>query len=110
MLGDIDQFKQINDGLSHAAGDQLLKQLQNVYTKNCAMATAWRGWGGDEFVILLQNAQKFESVVAVAEKLIKCVKKPVQLNETTVHISMSFGTALYPTDGNENVTTSSTEL
>ncbi|MES2823018.1 MAG: EAL domain-containing protein [Pseudomonadota bacterium] len=101
LFGDIDHFKQINDGLGHAAGDHLLKTIAKRLHKELRSGDSVARLGGDEFVILLQNTQKFESVVAVAEKLIQCVKKPIQLNETTVHISMSFGIALYPTDGDD---------
>lgn len=101
LFGDIDHFKQINDGLGHEAGDQLLKIIARRLQKSLRHEDSVCRLGGDEFVILLQDVTKFEAVVAVADKLIKKVKKPVKLGNNRVHIGMSFGIALYPTDGND---------
>jgi len=101
LFGDADHFKQINDGLGHEAGDQLLKIIARRLQKSLRHEDSVCRLGGDEFVILLQDVTKFEAVVAVADKLIKKIKKPVKLGANRVHIGMSFGIALYPTDGND---------
>lgn len=101
LFGDVDHFKQINDGLGHEAGDQLLKIVARRLQKSLRHEDSVCRLGGDEFVILLQDVTKFEAVVAVAEKLIKKLRKPVRLGSNRVHIGMSFGIALYPTDGND---------
>ncbi len=101
LFGDIDHFKQINDGLGHEAGDQLLKIIARRLQKALRHEDSVCRLGGDEFVILLQDVTKFEAVVSVAEKLIKKVRKPIKLGTNRVHVGMSFGIALYPTDGND---------
>ncbi len=101
LFGDIDHFKQINDGLGHEAGDQLLKIIARRLQKTLRHEDSVCRLGGDEFVILLQDVTKFEAVVSVAEKLIKKVRKPIKLGSNRVHVGMSFGIALYPTDGND---------
>lgn len=101
LFGDVDHFKQINDGLGHEAGDHLLKIIARRLQKSLRHEDSVCRLGGDEFVILLQDVTKFEAVVAVADKLIKKVKKPVKLGNNRVHVGMSFGIALYPTDGND---------
>lgn len=101
LFGDVDHFKQINDGLGHEAGDQLLKIIARRLQKSLRHEDSVCRLGGDEFVILLQDVTKFEAVVAVAEKLIKKIRKPVRLGSNRVHIGMSFGIALYPTDGSD---------
>lgn len=101
LFGDVDHFKKINDELGHEAGDQLLKTVARRLQKCLRHEDSVCRLGGDEFVILLQDVTKFEAVVAVADKLIKEIKKPIKLGENSVHVGMSFGIALHPTDGND---------
>lgn len=101
LFGDLDHFKQINDGLGHEAGDQLLKIVARRLQKCLRHEDSVCRLGGDEFVILLQDVTKFEAVVSVADKLIKKIKRPIKLDNHRVHVGMSFGIALHPTDGND---------
>lgn len=101
LFGDLDHFKQINDGLGHEAGDQLLKTVARRLQKTLRAEDSICRLGGDEFVVLLQNVAKFEVVVTVAEKLIKKISKPIRLGNNKVHVGISFGIALYPTDGDD---------
>jgi len=99
LFGDLDHFKQINDGLGHEAGDKLLRIISRRLKKGIRRGDSIARLGGDEFVILLKDVTRFESVVAVTEKLIGSIKKPIKLYGTTIHIGMSIGIALFPTDG-----------
>jgi diguanylate cyclase (GGDEF)-like protein/PAS domain S-box-containing protein len=99
LFGDLDHFKQINDGLGHEAGDLLLRTVARRLSKCLRRGDSVARLGGDEFVILLKDVNKFEAVVTVADKLIKRIKRPVRLGTQIVHVSISFGIALYPTDG-----------
>lgn len=99
LFGDLDHFKQINDGLGHEAGDQLLKIIARRLFKALRKEDTVARLGGDEFVILLHDVNKFEAVVTVAEKLLQKINKPIRLGDNRVHVGMSFGIALYPTDG-----------
>ncbi len=99
LFGDLDHFKQINDGLGHEAGDQLLKTIARRLFKALRKEDTVARLGGDEFVILLHDVNKFEAVVTVAEKLLQKINKPIRLGNNKVHVGMSFGIALYPTDG-----------
>jgi diguanylate cyclase (GGDEF)-like protein/PAS domain S-box-containing protein len=101
LFGDLDHFKQINDGLGHEAGDLLLKTVARRLQKALRQEDSICRLGGDEFVVLLQDVTKFEAVVTVAEKLIKKINKPIRLGNNKVHVGMSFGIALYPTDGDD---------
>jgi diguanylate cyclase (GGDEF)-like protein/PAS domain S-box-containing protein len=101
LFGDLDHFKQINDGLGHEAGDLLLKTVARRLQKALRHEDSICRLGGDEFVVLLQDITKFEAVVTVAEKLIAKINKPIRLGNNKVHIGMSFGIALYPTDGDD---------
>jgi diguanylate cyclase (GGDEF)-like protein len=99
LFGDLDHFKQINDGLGHEAGDLLLRTVARRLSKCLRRGDSVARLGGDEFVILLKDVNKFEAVVTVADKLIKRIKRPIRLGPQIVHVSISFGIALYPTDG-----------
>lgn len=101
LFGDLDHFKQINDSLGHEAGDQLLKTVARRLQKTLRHEDSICRLGGDEFVVLLQDITRFEAVVKVAEKLIKKINKPIRLGNNKVHVGMSFGIALYPTDGDD---------
>lgn len=101
LFGDLDHFKQINDSLGHEAGDVLLKTVARRLQKTLRSEDSICRLGGDEFVVLVQDVTRFESVVTVAEKLIQKITKPIRLGTNKVHVGMSFGIALYPTDGDD---------
>lgn len=101
LFGDVDHFKRINDGLGHEAGDQLLKTIARRIQKTLRTEDSVCRLGGDEFVILVQGINKFEAAATVAEKLLKKINKPIRLGGNKVHVGMSFGIAVHPTDGND---------
>lgn len=101
LFGDLDHFKQINDGLGHEAGDILLITVARRLQKALRHEDIICRLGGDEFVILLPDIPRFEAVVTVADKLLQKINKPIRLGKNRIHISMSFGIALYPTDGDD---------
>jgi diguanylate cyclase (GGDEF)-like protein len=106
MFVDLDDFKNINDTLGHAAGDQLLKaaamRLKAVIRPGDKIARL----GGDEFTILVEEAQSREEVATVAERVIDTLKKPFMLGEVErqhfVHASV--GISLFPVDGADGQT------
>ncbi len=104
LFGDLDHFKQINDGLGHEAGDLLLRTVARRLQKALRRGDNVARLGGDEFVVLLQDVNRFESVVSVAEKLIQAIHRPIRLGRDLVHVGISFGIALYPTDGDDAAT------
>lgn len=101
LFGDLDHFKQINDGLGHEAGDILLITVARRLQKALRHEDIICRLGGDEFVILLPDVPRFEAVVTVADKLLQKINKPIRLGKNRIHVSMSFGIALYPTDGDD---------
>lgn len=101
LFGDLDHFKDINDGLGHEAGDTLLKIVARRLQRGMRRGDSAARLGGDEFVVLLQDVEKYESVIVVAEKIINKINKPIKLNGNIVHIGISIGIVLYPTDGDD---------
>jgi len=96
MFLDLDRFKEVNDSLGHAVGDQLLIDLA------AAMSDCLRGedtlarLGGDEFVILIENVVGNESVDAVIEKLKLVFPWVVSSGSHRIEVTVSIGVAIFP--------------
>ena len=98
---DIDNFKEVNDSLGHAAGDQILVE----FAKELAAET--RGYatlariGGDEFALILPAADSTEAEKA-ADRLINLLRgRAFQVGAHAIHIQVSVGIALYPDHGTD---------
>jgi diguanylate cyclase (GGDEF)-like protein len=106
MFVDLDDFKNINDTLGHATGDQLLKaaalRLQAALRPEDKIARL----GGDEFTIIVEAAQTREEVVAVAERIIETLRTPFVLSDGTRQHSVhaSVGVSLFPENGTDGET------
>ncbi len=118
MFLDLDRFKNVNDSLGHQAGDVLLQQvavrLQECLRPGDYVGVARSGTpmpsdllarlGGDEFVILLTGIQRIEAVEQVAQRILKAIARPFQIEGHTVSIGCSIGIALYPQHGSDEET------
>lgn len=101
MFLDLDRFKVINDSLGHFVGDRLLvevaKKIQHKLTKNDVVGR----WGGDEFVIVIQNPNDLNSVEGLAKEIISALSLPLIAAGHQLHISTSIGIACFPQDGED---------
>jgi diguanylate cyclase (GGDEF)-like protein/PAS domain S-box-containing protein len=97
---DLDQFKVVNDTFGHVMGDELL-QLVSDRIKRCVreVDTVAR-FGGDEFVILMQDVTDLEAPVTVASKVIAEVTRSFSLYQREIYIGASIGITVYPDDAN----------
>ena len=101
---DLDNFKEVNDGLGHDVGDELLQAI------TARLRAAVRGGdfvariGGDEFCVLLQDIAVPREVAAVAEKLLHELGKPYRVGEHDVSCGASIGIACVPRDGDDVAT------
>jgi diguanylate cyclase (GGDEF)-like protein len=99
MILDLNDFKAINDGLGHLAGDRLLaimaKRLRDRLRETDTVARL----GGDEFAILIEDLAKPEHAALVARKLLDTVAPPASVDGQEVSVTASLGVALYPRDG-----------
>lgn len=98
---DADRFKQINDTLGHAMGDDLLRliasRLKNTLRPSDAISrsrgdaqTAAR-IGGDEFVVVLEGIRSSEDASSVAQRLLDALSKPYVIEGNQIHSSASIG-------------------
>lgn len=99
MFLDLDGFKEINDSLGHASGDELLKQVAQRL-KDCLRATdTVARFGGDEFTITIAAVSHRNDVVVAANKIVEEVARPYVLDGREAMITTSIGICLYPDDG-----------
>ncbi len=96
---DLDEFKQINESLGHGIGDQLLQQIAaRIQQHFCQHALAARV-GGDEFVLVVAQAEQSAAPELVCQQLLKVFSQPFDINKTSLSVTASIGVALYPHDG-----------
>jgi diguanylate cyclase (GGDEF)-like protein len=95
---DLDHFKDVNDTLGHACGDELLKhvatRVQDAVRGNDVVAR----FGGDEFAILQSDANDLAAAGTLAAKIGKIVAEPYSVEGNEVHISASIGISRYTPD------------
>lgn len=101
LFCDLDNFKQINDGLGHEIGDRLLRVVAQRLKKSLRKEDVVTRLGGDEFVLVLQDVVNYEFAAFVATKIINAVAKPISLSDNRIHVGISIGIAVYPTDGED---------
>ena len=98
---DLDRFKNINDSLGHAAGDQILCQTAARLSDAVRTDDTVARLGGDEFVVLLPRVRDERSLAEVAIKLREELLLPYILEDMPLHLSPSIGIAVYPDDGED---------
>ncbi|MCL1080078.1 EAL domain-containing protein [Parashewanella spongiae] len=96
---DIDRFKNVNDSLGHALGDRYLTRIARVLKRVVGEKGTVARLSGDEFTILANEVQTPTQAAEFAEKLIKQINKPLQLNEHQLHPNASIGISTFPDDG-----------
>ncbi|RDB42751.1 EAL domain-containing protein [Halomonas sp. DQ26W] len=95
---DLDHFKQINDTLGHAVGDELLVMVADRLQSRLREDDTLARLGGDEFLILLPDLEEVEEVTRVARRLVEAVSEPCVIDGHELNIGCSLGISLYPDD------------
>jgi len=90
---DLDGFKDVNDGLGHAAGDALIVNIANRLRGNVRQDDIVARFGGDEFAILQRNVHAATDAMALAEKLGVAISRPVRIGHEDVSVTSSIGIA-----------------
>ncbi|MFY8299057.1 EAL domain-containing protein [Pseudoalteromonas sp. SS15] len=95
---DLDRFKRINDTMGHEAGDALLIEVSARLTQIVRKSDTVSRFGGDEFVILLNNIASIEHCTTVAQKIISELSKPFMIHGFEIFSGASIGITLLPED------------
>jgi diguanylate cyclase (GGDEF)-like protein len=98
---DLDNFKQINDTLGHAAGDQVLKRVAQCLASAVRDADTVSRYGGDEFVVLLAEVARPSDAALIADKLLAALGVPTRLGDHVLRLAASIGISIYPEDGED---------
>jgi diguanylate cyclase (GGDEF)-like protein len=98
---DLDRFKQVNDVLGHAMGDELLRQVAGRMRDCLRESDMVARQGGDEFIVVLQDVTLECDAGLVALKLLEAMTRPFNLHGNAAHIGASIGIALFPVDGDD---------
>jgi diguanylate cyclase (GGDEF)-like protein/PAS domain S-box-containing protein len=101
MFIDLDMFKEVNDTLGHACGDELLKIVAKRLMRCVRESDTVARLGGDEFTVILPHIKHPQHAQVVAEKLLHQLTSHFHLSGQDIHISGSIGIALYPDDADE---------
>jgi diguanylate cyclase (GGDEF)-like protein/PAS domain S-box-containing protein len=93
---DLDKFKHINDSYGHQVGDELLQQSAQRILQCVRQSDTVARFGGDEFVILLQQVDNDTVALQLAEKVRQALNQPFVILEQQLQVFPSIGVALFP--------------
>lgn len=96
---DLDGFKHINDSLGHPIGDKLLQSIARRLV-NCVRASdTVSRQGGDEFVVLLSEADQWEDIAVATRRMLHAVAEVHSVEQHDLHVTASIGVSVFPDDG-----------
>lgn len=93
---DIDNFKNLNDSLGHAFGDQVLQAIARRLGNAASRFGFAARLGGDEFTVVYQSAGSIEEIRAAGLQLVQSFQQPLQLGGREVIASISIGASVFP--------------
>ncbi len=96
---DLDRFKNVNDSLGHAVGDELLQEVATRLFSTLRNNDTISRNGGDEFVVVLEELKDTDEVIHVAKKIISCLTETFIIQSHKIHLGVSVGISIYPNDG-----------
>jgi diguanylate cyclase len=96
---DIDRFKNINDSLGHAIGDELLIEVARRLHDSVGESDVVARSGGDEFLVLLRTECDRERLNAIAGRIRDELSRKVLVNARDLRITVSIGISVFPDDG-----------
>ncbi|MDH5823629.1 GGDEF domain-containing protein [Luteimonas sp. RD2P54] len=102
LFVDIDDFKRINDTLGHASGDEALRFAARCLVSAVREADTVSRYGGDEFLILLDEVSGPSGALVVARKVIAALDAPTRLGDRLISLKGSIGISIYPDDGQDD--------
>ncbi len=96
---DLDHFKAVNDTLGHGTGDALLRQVSERLRQACREGDIIARLGGDEFAVLSGPLQHAGDAAVIADRIVKQMAVPFDVDQHSVVIGASVGIAVAPVDG-----------
>ena len=98
---DLDHFKNVNDTLGHAVGDELLRQLSNRLVQCVRIRDTVGRLGGDEFALIVMMQEGQQGAVLIANKIRDVLRAPFDLKGHEVAVTASIGITVHPVDAHD---------
>lgn len=96
LMGDIDDFKEVNDQYGHLAGDEVLREIVRRMTRSLRDVDVVTRYGGEEFALILPNTD-VESAAVAAERIRQAIADtPVRADGLDISVTISLGVAVFP--------------
>ncbi len=99
MIIDLDNFKEANDLLGHANGDQLLEKTAGILKEMFKGGDVIGRIGGDEFLVYMRNLESISDADEMAGNIVKQVRYDLDFEGQLIHVTCSVGVAVYPYHG-----------
>ncbi len=94
MFLDLDHFKEVNDTLGHAAGDQVLLSVSRRLVRACRASDSVTRFGGDEFVIVVEDVDSLDNIRRVAQRILDALGTPIVVDGSELFFGASLGVAV----------------
>lgn len=95
LMGDIDDFKDVNDNYGHLAGDEVLRRVAAVFKDSIRLIDIAARYGGEEFAVILPKTDINEAII-VAERIRSGIENlEVMFNDQSIHVTISIGVTQY---------------
>jgi diguanylate cyclase (GGDEF)-like protein len=99
MFLDLDGFKPVNDTFGHPKGDAVLKSVSQRLVREVGPFGEVGRMGGDEFAVVIRDAQSRKRVEELARRIIGAIAEPYFIDKAEIRIGVSIGCAFGPIDG-----------
>ncbi|MGA2396847.1 MAG: EAL domain-containing protein [Steroidobacteraceae bacterium] len=93
---DLDNFKNLNDGMGHAFGDRVLISVAQRLEETAQNLGFAARLGGDEFTIVHEQASSPQSALLAAQRIVSAFERPLNVEGRAITVSVSIGTSFYP--------------
>ncbi len=99
MIIDLDNFKEANDLLGHANGDELLEKTADILKEMFKGGDVIGRIGGDEFLVYMRNMETISDADEMAGNIVKSVRYDLDFEGQPIRVTCSVGVAVYPYHG-----------
>jgi len=96
---DLDNFKTINDTMGHDVGDMILVHVAKTLLLSTRKSDTVARFGGDEFIILVDDVNAISNLETMADKLIQAIEQPMRIKNLNLSVTTSIGISIFPENG-----------